>query len=292
MNMDIDTKVGRVLPGLGLAVLALFSVAVVWMYFGQGNAITDGIVVLFGTFSLVALIQRGRGRIRLGFGLRGGALREFLMGFGICTLAMAGVFCVEWALGAIEVEGMRLEIGVLAANFGFLVLLWAPFEETLRVLMLNGMRVVFRRTWIAVVMVSVAFGLIHAANDHATALSVTSNTLGGLMYALAFVRTGRIWMPIGLHAAWNFVQGTILGFPVSGATDWSEGLVRQAEVGNDLLTGGAFGPEGGLVGIAFRLVVIALVVSATRRTSPQGFIEEGQHRKSPEQYGAKERILS
>ena len=85
------------------------------------------------------------------------------------------------------------------------------------------------------------------------------------MYALAFVRTGRIWMPIGLHAAWNFTQGSIFGFPVSGATDWSEGLVRQAEVGSDLITGGAFGPEGGLVGIAFRFVVIGLIVLATSR---------------------------
>ena len=267
-SISTDPRVDRVLLGLGLAFLAVFSVAVVWLYLGQGNAITDGVVVLFGIFSLITLVERGRGKIRLGFGLRGGAPRELLVGFGICSLAMSGIFCAEWALGAIEVRGIGLETGTLAANFGFLVLLWAPFEETLRMLMLNGMRAVFRRDWIAVALASVAFGLIHAANDHATALSVTSNALGGLMYALAFVRTNRIWMPIGLHAAWNFVQGTLLGFPVSGETDWSAGLVRQAEVGNDLLTGGAFGPEGGLVGIAFRLVVIGLVVLATRRALP------------------------
>jgi hypothetical protein len=293
-SISTDPRVDRVLLGLGLAFFAVFSVAVVWLYFGQGNAITDGVVVLFGIFSLITLIERWRGKIRLGFGLRGGAPRELLVGFGICTLAMAGIFCAEWALGAIEVRGIGFEIGILAANFGFLVLIWAPFEETLRMLMLNGMRAVFRRDWIAIALASVAFGLIHAANDHATALSVTSNALGGIMYALAFVRTSRIWMPIGLHAAWNFVQGTLLGFPVSGATDWSVGLVRQAEVGNDLLTGGAFGPEGGLVGITFRLVVIGLVVLATRRALPRsagpihGFVEEDRRRGSSERYGAKE----
>ncbi len=56
---------------------------------------------------------------------------------------------------------------------------------------------------------------------------------------------------------------------MSGATDWSVGVLRQAEVGNDLLAGGAFGPEGGLVGIAFRLVVIGLVVLAMRRAMPR-----------------------
>jgi membrane protease YdiL (CAAX protease family) len=294
MNVGIHQKTDRVLLGSGLALLAVFSVAVVWLYFGEGNPITDCIVVLFGTFSLIALVQRWRGRIRLGYGLRGGAPREILAGFGICTLAMAGIFCAEWSLGGIRVEGIRPEIGVVAANFGFLVLLWAPFEETLRALMLNGMRVVFRRAWIAVAMVSVAFGLIHAANDHATALSVASNALGGLMYALAFVRTGRIWMPIGLHAAWNFVQGSLLGFPVSGATDWSQGLIRQTEAGIDLITGGAFGPEGGLVGIAFRFAVIALVIIATRPSVAQtaephyGHVVVGPLGTATEPHGAKD----
>jgi membrane protease YdiL (CAAX protease family) len=168
-SISTDPRVDRVLLGLGLAFFAVFSVAVVWLYFGQGNAITDGVVVFFAIFSLITLVELGRGKIRLGFGLRGGAPRELLVGFGICTLAMAGIFCAEWALGAIEVRGIGLEIGILAANFGFLVLIWAPFEETLRMLMLNGMRAVFRRDWIAIALASVVFGLIHAANDHATA---------------------------------------------------------------------------------------------------------------------------
>jgi hypothetical protein len=63
---------GSGLAGFGVGVLAVFSVAVVWLYFGQGNAITDGVVVLFGIFSLITLVERGRGKIRLGFGLRGG----------------------------------------------------------------------------------------------------------------------------------------------------------------------------------------------------------------------------
>lgn len=74
-SISTDPRVDRVLLGLGLAFLAVFSVAVVWLYFGQGNAITDGVVVLFGIFSLIALVERGRGKIRLGFGLRGGAAR-------------------------------------------------------------------------------------------------------------------------------------------------------------------------------------------------------------------------
>jgi hypothetical protein len=71
-SISTDPRVDRVLLGLGLTFFAVFSVAVVWLYFGQGNAITDGVVVLFGIFSLITLIERWRGKIRLGFGLRGG----------------------------------------------------------------------------------------------------------------------------------------------------------------------------------------------------------------------------
>ena len=90
-----DPRVGRALLGLGLALLAAFSVAVVWMYFGEWGPITDSLVVLFAVFSIVALVQRWREKIRLGFGLRGGVLRELSLGFGICVLAWAGIFLVE-----------------------------------------------------------------------------------------------------------------------------------------------------------------------------------------------------
>lgn len=63
---------------------------------------------------------------------------------------------------------------------------------------------------------AVAFGCIHLSNPSASALSVLGNTLGGVIYGVAFVATGRIWMSLGLHFAWNFVQGPVFGFPVSG----------------------------------------------------------------------------
>ena len=71
-------------------------------------------------------------------------------------------------------------------------------------------------------------------------------------------RLGRHWLPLGLHFSWNFSQGPLLGFPVSGF-DFG-GLVTQESTGAALLTGGAYGPEAGLVGMAFRFVIMALVL--------------------------------
>ena len=61
----------------------------------------------------------------------------------------------------------------------------------------------------------------HSNNPNASWLSVLSNGLGGVMYALAFLGTRRIWMSWGLHLAWNFVPGPVFGFPISGTADFS-----------------------------------------------------------------------
>jgi membrane protease YdiL (CAAX protease family) len=73
-----------------------------------------------------------------------------------------------------------------------------------------------------VLIAAVLFGMMHALFDGALALSIVSNSLGSRMYGLAVILTWRIWLGFGLHFAWNFVQGPILGFilsahPVSGA---------------------------------------------------------------------------
>ncbi len=202
--------------------------------------------------------------------MRGGApLREFFVGFGICALAMAGLFSVEWALGAIRIEEVSPDVGGLIRTLGFFTQ-DAVFQEVLfRGLLLGGMLALFRRPWLAVGLSSILFALMHITGDGASALSVLGNTLDGVLYGAPLVLTGRIWMPIGLHAAWNWAQGPVFRFPVSGVTDYSNLLVHQVAVGNDLITGGAYGPEGGVVAIAFRFVAIALVVLATRQVWAQ-----------------------
>ncbi len=265
-SMTANPRVSRILLWLGLALLAAFTGLVVWLYFGKWGPITDSLVVLFAVFSCVALFQRWRDKIRLGFGLRGGVPRELFLGFGISALAWAGIFLFEWVLGAIRIEQVRPDVGALAETLGILIA-YAAYEEVMfRVLILCGMIALFRRPWLAVALSAVMFGLVHLNNPDATALGLASNMLGGVMYGAAFVRTGRIWMPIGLHTAWNWMQGPVFGFNVSGASEWSDKLVHQVAVGSDLITGGAYG-EGSVVVIAFRFVVIALVILATYRVA-------------------------
>jgi membrane protease YdiL (CAAX protease family) len=114
------------------------------------------------------------------------------------------------------------------------------------------------RRALAILLSALAFGCIHLSNPGASLLSVLGNSLGGVMYGVAFLCGGSLWLAIGLHFAWNFVQGPLLGFPVSGMA--AGGLQQVHDVGPAWLSGGAYGPEAGLAGIAFRFVIVALVL--------------------------------
>jgi membrane protease YdiL (CAAX protease family) len=69
--------------------------------------------------------------------------------------------------------------------------------------------------------------------------------LAGLFLAFGYIRTQQLWLSIGLHIGWNFSEGVIFGFPVSGLDGFH--LPSITTIGPDLWTGGSFGPEAGLI---------------------------------------------
>ncbi|MGD8456425.1 MAG: CPBP family intramembrane metalloprotease [Anaerolineales bacterium] len=184
---------------------------------------------------------------------------ECLVGFTIGGLAMFGIFGVEWALKFIRIDGLAAPGEDFWPWIVFLIIA-ALLEEVLsRSFILGGLVLFLKENkWLAVAISAAFFGLAHAANPNATIISVFGNALGGVMYAVAFLESGRVWLGWGLHFAWNFFQGPLLGFPVSGLTEGGS-ILQQVAVGPEIITGGAYGPEAGLVGMSFRFVVIALL---------------------------------
>jgi membrane protease YdiL (CAAX protease family) len=184
---------------------------------------------------------------------------DLLAGLAIGTFAMLGIFAIEVALGAISASARAQSLGELGMWFFEKSVASVREEFLMRGLLLSGLVVALRgRRALAILLSAVAFGCIHLNNPGATALSVLGNALGGVIYGAAFILAGSLWLAIGLHFAWNFVQGPLLGFPVSGIA--AGGLQQVLDAGPSWLSGGAYGPEAGAVGIAFRGVVIALML--------------------------------
>ena len=109
---------------------------------------------------------------------------------------------------------------------------------------------------LGVVGTSLAFAFAHLGNPNVLPVATITNTLlAGIWFAVAYLRTRSLWLPLGLHWAWNWALGTFFGIPVSGATLVSHPLLKATDVGPGWLTGGDYGIEGGVA------ATVALAIS-------------------------------
>ncbi|HEY0270088.1 MAG TPA: type II CAAX endopeptidase family protein [Sphingomonas sp.] len=128
--------------------------------------------------------------------------------------------------------------------------------------------------WWALALSAAIFGALHLANPHATPFAAIAIAIeAGLMLAAFYLLTGRIWMSVGVHAAWNFAQGGIFGASVSGGTEIGS-LFVSAPVANApiILSGGGFGPEASLSAM---IVGLGVFLIAMRMASRRGRLAAG-----------------
>ena len=121
--------------------------------------------------------------------------------------------------------------------------------------------------WPALLVSALAFGAGHLANPNASWVAAFAIAVeAGLMLAAFYLLTGRIWMSVGVHAAWNLTQGSIFGARVSGLTE-SGSLFTSAPVPGspDWLSGGAFGPEASVPAMVIGVAIFALLMARARR---------------------------
>ena len=104
------------------------------------------------------------------------------------------------------------------------------------------------------------------ATRNATVVSTVNLFLAGLFLGLPFLLTDQLAMPIGIHITWNFFQGNVFGFPVSGTSNNETTFIAVHQNGPDMWTGGAFGPEAGLLGLAAIIVGSLLIIWWAKRT--------------------------
>jgi uncharacterized protein len=204
----------------------------------------------------------------LGFGINLRTLADVFAGIVITFLMMGLIFITESATGWLRFESFAWQIdpiGIVAGNLlAFLVIfvLTGVNEEMLsRGYHLQTIASGLNMFW-AVLISSSVFGLAHLGNPNATWVSAAGIFFAGVFLAYGYVRTGQLWLSIGLHIGWNFFEGVIFGFPVSGIATYR--LLQIQIHGPELWTGGAFGPEAGLVIIPALIFGSILIYFYTR----------------------------
>ncbi len=203
------------------------------------------------------------------------------LGFGMFLGAalMAAIFLIENASGWIEITG-TFQVGGETTGFPLAILLpivfyiWVSIGEELLFrgyLLLNlaegfrfrylGPRGALISAWL---FTSLIFGVLHAANPNATLVSSANIALAGLWLGLAYVFIGSLAIPLGIHFTWNFFQGNVFGLPVSGTRFFETSVFAINQSGPERWTGGAFGPEAGLLGLLAIMVGMLAVVAWLR----------------------------
>ena len=236
-----------------------------------GTAVTAAFVV--GVVAVAGLLFDRRDLADFGLSLDREWWVDFGFGLGLGVALMTFVFLVQLAAGWVRVVGF---LATDAANRAFLPWFAASvavflavglYEELLArgyVLtnVAEGLAGYVGRRWAVVVAVAVSsglFGLVHAGNPNATLVSTLTISLAGVFLALGYVLTDELAVPVGVHITWNFAQGTLYGFPVSG-TEFGASVIATRTTGPVAFTGGPFGPEAGLVGVAAVLLGCACIV--------------------------------
>jgi uncharacterized protein len=221
------------------------------------------ILVYFILWLWVALVEK-RPFWTMGYQLKD-VIFQYARGFFIGTLMFAGSVGILAAFGAVAFEqgdpsqvGFAALGGVLLVLFGWIIQGGAE-EALIRgwALPVIGARY---KPWIGLLVSSIIFAVLHGLNPNLSAIALVNLALFGVFAGLYAMREGSLWGISALHSVWNWVQGNFFGFQVSGTDAGGGTLINLMETGEDWLTGGAFGPEGGLAVTAVLVFSIAVVL--------------------------------
>jgi membrane protease YdiL (CAAX protease family) len=213
----------------------------------SGTTLAIAAATALGTIVSVWIMQRffrGPSLLDLGLRFRPGWLADSAIGLVLGPVMFLAILLVMLAAGWASTDSGT--IGAAGLLTAFVTYVFVAFAEE-----------VFARGWVfqvlergrgttvAAVGSAAIFSLLHAFNPGFGLTALIGLFLAGLLFAQAYVVTRQLWLPIVLHLSWNFSEGPLFGFPVSGMA--SEGLMTVIPHGPEVVTGGPFGPEAGLI---------------------------------------------
>jgi len=226
---------------LGQAIASSLSVA-----FSFDTALLGSILMIIGaTIGIFAYTNIVEGRPALELSPKH-AITEIILGLLLGVLIFSTVVLTMYLVGILKFEGINTASNL--TNFLPELLIAGFIEEYIFRGIIFKLSEELLGTWVAIVIQAALFGLIHGSNPNATAFSTFAIAIeAGILLVAIYMLTRRLWMAIGLHFAWNWIQGPFFGIPVSGID--VNGFFETSVSGPEILTGGAFGAEASIIAV-------------------------------------------
>lgn len=197
------------------------------------------------------------------------AMKSLMQGLAVGILLISVSFLAIWLFNGLYINTIQYDLETLKAvvvSLGLFILV-ALSEELLFRGYIQGLLRNHYGANIAIIHSSILFALLHMMNPGilSTPFTLINIFLVGVFFAVTREITGGIWLAIGFHLTWNFFQGNIFGFAVSG-TD-SKTIISITSQGNSFISGGDFGAEGSIIATVILLIACIIVIRKRRSKS-------------------------
>ncbi|BAR51896.1 CAAX amino terminal protease family protein [Tannerella forsythia KS16] len=241
---------------------------------GDSAMDTEKLIILFSC-ALSALVvvlycrfAEGRSLFSMGF-VRKDAWIHYLKGIAVGFVFFSTVYLTLIATGSVTFDGLNSKASLamlLLFFFGFVI---QGAQEEILTRGYFMMSLSTRLPAIAAILISsFTFSVLHLFNSGFGLLAFVNLVLYGVFLAVYMLKTGNIWGVCAIHSVWNFSQGNLYGMPVSGMNILETSLFSSSLVeGKEWLSGGAFGPEGGVITSAVSILAIVLTLLLGKRSS-------------------------
>lgn len=222
-------------------------------------------LMLIGIFLSAWIVWHFRGVSLTGLG-RSLAIckKDLLSGISLAIVLYAVGFGVSLLAGAVEIAGVVFNPSSLLISFVFFLLVAITEEFALRGFVLERMLQGGVNKFWALFLSATLFSLVHIANPNFDFLSFINILLAGILLGSSYIYTRNLCFPIALHWFWNWIQGPVLGYEVSG-NKFCDGLLTLYLPEANLINGGAFGFEGSILCTVLMVAGTAVILKMFRK---------------------------
>lgn len=205
-------------------------------------------LITLGTSFLIIFVFRKyidrKSIISMGYNIKG-KLRDIIWGIVVGFILISIGFLTLLITNHLTIESISFSWSIIIQSFFFFLVAAIIEEIVFRGYILNNLLSSMKNKYLALLISSVLFAFVHGLNPNLNLISIINLIIAGLALGITYVYTKNLLFPIFMHVSWNYFQGPIFGFEVSGIN--ASSIIKQKVIGNDLLTGGQFGFEGSVI---------------------------------------------